>query len=185
MGKTCQAEDIGMDYCDKTELQTSHHGTTRPQIIERLLQDFRIRPDYYEVDLDVLESRFREYHKQDKVVHFLCDKCHRTYEKSLKHQIKEAASRELIAAQIKDGNKSAFSNKGKAGWVFNIPLKNTTSPYTLVLKENDKIVKTIDVKFKHEKFKGLKIRDDRNAYVFTLINENGKYIDKVSKIKFI
>ena len=183
-GNACQAVKVEMDKCSVSTLQVSHFEVTRPQIIENILQDYRQADDFYVVDLQNFESKFKEYHLLPNVVYFLCDSCHRKYEKTLKDKILAISTEEKGKLNIPKNDSIAFSNKGKQGWAFNIPISKISKPYTLILKENSEVVKKISINFKDPKFKKLKIRKDRNSFVIMLIESNGNFVDKSTSVIF-
>lgn len=183
-GKACQASKIKMDRCYTRTLEASHFEVTRPQIIENILQDYRQEKDFYVVDLKDFEHRFKEYHKQPNVVFFLCKSCHDIYEKTLKNKITVISEKEKEALHQSKNRHLSYSNKGKNGWAFNIPISKISKPYTLVLKENEKTIEILDINFKDSKFSKLTIREDRNSLVIMLDKINGNFIDKSSSVDF-
>lgn len=183
-GHSCQAAEIEMDKCLVRTLQVSHYEVTRPQVIERILEDYQQEDDFYVVDLQEFEIKFKEYHTQPNVVYFLCDSCHRKYENTLKNKISTIAKKEIKKLNLPENTNIAISNKGKIGWAFNIPINKINKPYRLFLKENQNIIQELNINFLEPRFKGLKVRSDRNSFVIMLTKSSGNFVDKSTSVIF-
>lgn len=152
--------------------------------LNEFLEDYQQEEDFYVVDLEEFEIKFKEYHTQPNVIYFLCDSCHRKYENTLKNKISTIAKKEIKKLNLPENTNIAISNKGKIGWAFNIPINKINQPYRMVLKENNNITKELSVNLLEPKFKELKVRSDRNSFVIMLIESNGNFVDKSTSVIF-
>lgn len=87
LAKTERSRHKGIcEYCgQKAELQSAHlDGEERPVIIKKILEaHYKVREDFYCVDLVEFEKLFKQAHLPvHEHIFFLCEKCHTQYDKA-------------------------------------------------------------------------------------------------------